>query len=72
MNGYQLRKARMIAAVLIASAAASSRVSMAQLPQLAASFTEEHWRTVSLAAGVPVADVPARVATIAYLLRVSK
>lgn len=65
-NGYQKRKAKLIAAVLIL-AAAQSDVPMTQLAQLAARMSHRQWITVSLQAGVAVADHAAKVLTIAYL-----
>jgi hypothetical protein len=70
MNAYQRRKARLIAAVLIL-AAAQSETPMTQLAQLAARMDERQWISVSLAARVPVADLPARALTVAYLLRLA-
>lgn len=65
-NGYQKRKARLIAAVLIL-AAAQSETPMSQLAQLAARMSPDQWRTVSFQAGVAIADHAAKVLTIAYL-----
>ncbi len=66
MNSYQKRKAKRIAAVLVL-AAASSSISLAELPSLAARMSHREWITVSLQAGVPVAEHQARVFTIALL-----
>ena len=66
MNGYQRKKARAIAGVLIL-AAASSDTPMSQLAQLAARMDHRQWITVSLQAGVAVADHAAKVFTIALL-----
>ena len=66
MNRYQLRKARLIAAVLL-TAACESDTPLAKLPELAARMSESDWRAVSFAAGVAVADVPARTMTVAIL-----
>jgi len=65
-NSYQKSKAKKIAAVLLI-AAAQSDTPMADLATLAASMSEREWTSVSLAAGVAVADHPARVFTIAIL-----
>jgi hypothetical protein len=68
MNRYQLRKARAIAGVLVLAAAKMPfPVPMTMLPQLAARMTHEQWVSVSLAAGVPVADHAAKVLTVALL-----
>ncbi len=68
MNAYQRRKARLIAAVLILGAAEMPfPVPMTMLAELAARMDHRQWVTVSLAAGVPVADHAAKVLTIAYL-----
>ena len=66
MNRYQLRKARLIAAVLL-TAACESDTPLAKLPELAARMDEAQWRAVSFAAGQPVADTGARVAVVAIL-----
>ena len=65
-NGYQIRKAKAIAGVLIL-AAASSDTPMSQLAQLAAQMSHRQWVTVSLQAGVAVADHAAKMLTVAYL-----
>ncbi len=68
-NAYQRRKARLIAAVLVQAAAAMPfPVPMTALGELAARMTHRQWVTVSLQAGVAVAEQPARVLVIAYLL----
>ena len=66
-NGYQKSKAKKIAAVLLLAAAASE-TPMTQLAELAARMSHREWITVSLQAGVPVADKPARVLVVAMLL----
>ena len=68
-NSYQRRKARMIAAVLI-SAAAASGTALSELPAITAAMSHREWISVSLAAGVPVANDSAKVLTVAYLLKV--
>ena len=70
MNSYQKRKAKRIAAVLLMAAAASD-TPMSQLPVLAARMSHCEWVTISLQAGVPVADHAAKVFTIALLQRIS-
>lgn len=70
MNSYQKAKAKRIAAVLVL-AAASSSISLSELPALAASMTHKQWVSVSLQAGVPVAEQPARIMTIALLQRLA-
>jgi len=71
MNRYQLRKARMIASVLLLAAAKSEAVSLSQLGELAARMSEAQWITVSLQAGVSVADKPCRAAVVAILLNLA-
>ena len=66
MNSYQKRKAKRIAAVLVLAAVASE-TSLAELPTLAARMSHREWVTVSLQAGVAVAEQPARIFTIALL-----
>lgn len=70
MNSYQKAKAKRIAAVLVL-AAASSSISLSELPALTASMTHKQWVSVSLQAGVPVAEQPARIMTIALLQRLA-
>ncbi len=70
MNSYQKRKAKRIAAVLLLAAAASD-TPMSQLPALAAKMSHREWVTISMQAGVPVADHAAKVLTIALLQRIS-
>lgn len=67
-NSYQRAKAKKIAAVLVMAAAASSAISMSELPELAARMSHREWVTVSLQAGVPVADAPAKAYTVALLM----
>lgn len=71
MNRYQLRKAKLIAATLILAAGQSENVPMTQLAQLAASMDHRGWVTVSLQAGVPVADYPCKVLVVALLGRLA-
>lgn len=66
MNRYQKRKAWLIAAALLI-AAAQSDTPIALLPRLAAAMDERQWISVSLAAGVAVADTPARILVVAIL-----
>lgn len=66
MNSYQKSKAKRIAAVLLLAAAQSS-ISISELPALAARMSHKQWVSVSLQAGVPVAEQPARIFTIALL-----
>jgi hypothetical protein len=65
-NRYQMNKARALAGVLVLCAAQSD-TPMSQLALLASRMTHENWITVSLQAGVPVADHAAKVLTIALL-----
>lgn len=71
MNRYQARKAKLIAATMVLAAAQSTDVPMAQLSFLASIMSESEWRTVSLAAGVAVADQQARVMVVALLGRLA-
>jgi hypothetical protein len=67
-NRYQIRKARAIAGVLVLAAAKMPfPVPMTMLAELCARMNHEQWVTVSLQAGVPVADHAAKVLTIALL-----
>ena len=66
MNRYQRNKAKRIAAVLLLAAAASD-TPMSQLALLASRMDQRQWITVSLQAGVPVADHADKVFTIALL-----
>ena len=70
MNTYQRRKARLIASTLML-AAIQSDTPIKDLPAMAAAMNHRQWITVSLAAGVPVAQHPARVLTISILIQVS-
>ena len=65
-NSYQRNKAKRIAAVLILAAAASD-TPMSQLALLASRMDQRQWITVSLQAGVPVAEHSARVLVVAML-----
>lgn len=69
-SSYQRRKARAIAGVMILAAAASD-TPMSQLATLASRMNERQWITVSLQAGVPVADQDAKVLTIVLLTRLA-
>lgn len=66
-NKYQQKKAKALAGVLILAAAASD-TPMSQLPELAARMSHRQWITVSMEAGVPVADHAAKVYCIGLLL----
>ena len=70
MNRYQMRKAKLIAATLIL-AAAQTDVPMTQLAHLAAAMDHRQWISVSLQAGVAVADTPCRVLVVALLGRLA-
>lgn len=70
-NRYQQKKARLIAAVLI-QAAIQGDTPFSQLAPLAARMKESQWISVSLAAGQPVADLPARAWCIAILQAVAR
>ena len=70
MNSYQRRKARLIAGTLLLAAIASE-IPTSQLPVLVAKMSHREWVTVSLQAGVPVAEHAARVLVVAYLQRLA-
>ena len=65
-NGYQASKARKMAACLL-RAAASSSVTIRELPQIAARMNMAEWQSVAFQAGVAVPDYSAKLLTIAYL-----
>lgn len=69
-NRYQERKAKVLAASLLQAAIASD-VPLSKLAFMAARMTHQQWISLSLANGLPVADLPARVYTIALLQRVA-
>lgn len=66
-NGYQKRKAKLIAGTLVLAAVAND-TPFTKLADLAARMSEAQWRTVSFQAGVAVADKPARVLCVAMLM----
>ena len=67
MNSYQIAKARKIADILIAALPQSSLVTRNELARTVARLSNDDWRTISFAAGVPVADIKARQAVLAIL-----
>lgn len=69
-SSYQIAKARSIAGTLV-RAAAESDTPMSQLATLAARMTHQQWVSVSLNAGVPVAEERCRVLVIAFLERLA-
>jgi hypothetical protein len=71
MNRHQVRKAKLVAAAILAACCQSDNVFQCDLPRIAAHFTEGQWRTVSLAAGVPVVDTDARAMVVALLGRLA-
>lgn len=66
MNAYQRRKARSIAAVLLL-AATQTDIPFSQLALLASRMSHREWVTVSLQAGVAVADDAAKALVVAML-----
>lgn len=66
MNSYQRRKAKALAGVLVL-AAVQSDTPLAQLPVLVSRMSHQQWVTVSMEAGVPVADHAAKIMTLALL-----
>lgn len=68
---YQKRKATAIAAYLIQGIAASNYVTLEDLPTLAANFSMDEWRTISFAAGQPVAEEATKNYCVAILLTLS-
>lgn len=71
VNSYQKAKGRTIAAFLVRQCCVSPSCSIADLPKITAKFSDDNWRTVALAAGVAVADVPARACAVAYLIKLA-
>lgn len=65
-NRYQRRKARSIAAVLLL-ACTQTDIPFSKLALLASRMSHREWITVSLQAGVPVADYAAKVLVVAML-----
>jgi len=66
MTGYQIKKARVIAAFLL-GCQAQSTLTRHQLAKCVAMMPERDWQTVAFTAGVPVADIPAKAAVLALL-----
>ncbi len=66
MNGYQKAKAKKIAALLL-DCAKQSGTSRFQTAKLVSLMSEDQWRTVALTAGVPVADIPAKLLVLSEL-----
>jgi hypothetical protein len=64
-NGYQMAKAKKIADYL--RDCAGDRMTAHQLSKCVAIMDSDQWRTVSFQAGVPVADLDAKVAVLAIL-----
>lgn len=69
-NAYQQRKARTVAGSLL-RAACQSELPLSRLAEDVAAFSEETWRSVSFANGLPVLNTPARVFCVALLLGVA-
>ncbi len=65
-NSYQLSKAKRIVALLLACQGMST-LSRHELAKVVAIMDASQWRTVALTAGVPVADLDAKVAVLALL-----
>lgn len=68
-NRYQQKKARSLAAALLQSGAQSESVSLCEFSELAARLSHREWISVAMQARVAVPDHPAKVLTIAYLLK---
>ncbi len=66
MNGYQLAKAKKIVAFLI-ECQGQSTLTRTELAKVVSLMSRDIWRTVSLQAGVPVAELPAKAAVLAML-----
>ena len=68
MSSYQIDKARKIVDALInAAAKTKQQTTRYELAKLISRLSHDEWRTVSFAAGVPVADLPAKSAVLAIL-----
>jgi hypothetical protein len=68
MNRYQISKARKIAAFVTACAAKTKRATTAhELCKLVALMDADQWRTLAFQAGVAVADLDCKAATLAIL-----
>lgn len=65
-NGYQIRKAREIVALLL-KAQGNSTLTRHMLSRCVAIMSDEEWRAVAFCAGVPVADIECRMAVLAIL-----
>ena len=65
-NSYQLKKAKQIVSTLL-TCQGQSTLSRRQLAQVVAMMSNEEWRTVTMTAGVPVADLDAKAAVLALL-----
>lgn len=65
-NRYQLGKAKQIVAFLLACQGQST-LSRHQLGQVVALMDASQWRTVCFSAGVPVADIAAKVCVLALI-----
>ena len=65
-NSYQIAKAKAIVGMLL-SAQENSSLSRHQLAQVVALMDADQWRTISLTAGVPVADLDCKAAVLAIL-----
>jgi hypothetical protein len=59
MNSYQQHKANVIIRFLEKSIACST-IRVSELPKLISCMSARDWQTVCFAAGVPVADIPAK------------
>ena len=66
INAYQLRKAKQIAAFLL-ECRDQSTLGRLECAKVVAIMTSDQWRTVTMAAGVPVADLDAKAAVLALL-----
>lgn len=67
-NNYQIRKARRIC-IYLQNEAAKMReaTSPFMLAKIVALLSNDEWRTVAFAAGVPVADIPCKAVVLAML-----
>lgn len=64
MNGYQMAKAKKIAANL---ASLETSLTRHQLARAISVMTFDQWRTVAFGAGVPVADIQCKAVVLAIL-----
>ena len=70
MTTYQAHKASVIVRYL-ETAVACSTIRVSELPKLVSLMSERDWQTLCFAAGVPLADIPAKQMVLDQLRRKS-